>query len=341
MKNIIETIHKYGPNIIKNVGFLVNPIILKFKKENKNLLIFYFHGLFENHNQKDLNHLDPQTNMSTKTFDDFIDYFLCAKYKFVIPEDLKDLKNDTAHAMITFDDGYFNNMLAVDILEKYKIPGAFFLSTKNIVENNSYWWDIVYKYRTKSGVCLEKIRKEQNFLKKFKTSYIDDYILKNFGKDSFKPWSDLDRPFTEEEVRNISKNPFVSIGNHTHSHAILTNCNKQEITEELTISNKILEDLTNKQPISIAFPNGNINSAVLEVAELMGFHYGFSTNPGINSLPKGNEKCLHFKRNITGVRDITKFGSFRRLGYEPHDLYYKLISGSKNSIRFKGKMISP
>ena len=337
MKNLKNIVHKYGPQIIKNVGYIVNPIILKFKKEHNNLLIFYFHGLFESHTQKDLHHLDPQTNMSTKAFDDFIDYFLSAKYKFVSPEDLKDLNNDNAHAIITFDDGYFNNMLAVDILKKYKIPGVFFLSTKNIVENQSYWWDIIYKYRKKSGVCLEKIRKEQNSLKKFKSSYIDDYILKNFGKDSFKPWSDLDRPFTEEEVRNISKNPFVSIGNHTHSHAILTNCNKKEITEELEISNNILKDLTNKQPISVAFPNGNINSDVLKVAEKMGFQYGFTTKPGINSLPLKNEKFIHFKRYITGIRDITEFGSFRRIGYEPHDLYYNLISKSKNLIGFRGK----
>lgn len=75
MKNLSTTAQKYGPLIIKNIGQVVNPLILKFKEEKNNLLIFYFHGLFENHAQKKLHHIDHQTNMTTNEFDDFITIF--------------------------------------------------------------------------------------------------------------------------------------------------------------------------------------------------------------------------------------------------------------------------
>lgn len=245
------------------------------------------------------------------------------------------IHNDEAHAMITFDDGYFNNTLAIDILNKYQIPGTFFLSTKNILENNSYWWDIVYKYRIKKGYKMEKIRNEQNSLKKFKFIGIDDYLLKNFGKNCFSPWSDIDRPFTEKEVKDIAGNSLISIGNHTHTHAILTNCTEDEIINEFDLSNKILTRLTNRRPISIAYPNGNYNSMILGLVENSGFQYGFSTEAGINSIPVGFNKCVNFKRNITGLREISKFGSFRRLGYEPEEFYNSLILKSRQLLRFK------
>ncbi|HEY5370740.1 MAG TPA: polysaccharide deacetylase family protein, partial [Hanamia sp.] len=255
MKSLRTIVDRFGVKFIERFGGFINPFLLEFKKENKQLLVFYFHGVFESSKQKDLNHIDPQDNMTTQQFAEFIDYFQNHNYKFIVPEDLNSDLEDGPYAMITFDDGYFNNMLAVDILNKYKVPAVIFISTKNITENKSYWWDIIYKYRTRQGVSMEKIRDEQSSLKEFKHDVIDDYILKKFGKEAFVPWSDIDRPFNIEEIKNLASNPYISIGNHTHNHAILVNYNKDEIKEELSLSNKIISELTNSKPISIAFPN--------------------------------------------------------------------------------------
>jgi len=334
MQNIKERLNKYVPEFIEKLGYFLNPLILNFKNENNQLLVFFFHGLFESQRQKDLNHIDPQTNMMVIQFVDFIDYFLNHKYKFIIPEDLLAiLKNDQPLAMITFDDGYFNNTLAIDILNKYGIPAVFFMTTKNIKEYKSFWWDIIYKYRTKQGSSLETIRYEQRSLKSYKHPFIDEYIVKNFGIEAFKPWSDIDRPFNEIEVNNLAKSPYVSIGNHTHNHSILTNYNKEEIKEELRESNKILFDLTGTLPTATAFPNGNYNNLVLEATEEEGFQFAFTTQPKINLLPveHGNLICLN--RYITNTTKITKFGSFCRLGYEPDSLYTGLKVKMKSLIR--------
>lgn len=325
MKSLRTRADIFGVAFIERFGSFLNPLILKIKKENKQLLVFYFHGLFESFKQKDLNHIDPQTNITVEQFADFIDYFQNNNYKFLSPEGLKSDLENGPYAMITFDDGYFNNMLALDILNKYKVPAVIFISTRNIIENKSYWWDIIYKYRTKQGMSIQKIRNEQNSLKKLKYTLIDDYILKNFGKEAFVPWSEIDRPFNREEIKELAKNPYISIGNHTHNHAILVNYNKDEIKDELSISNKIIYELTDSFPISIAFPNGNYNQEVLEATEEEGFRYAFTTHPERNLLPISNNKLTCLNRYITNATKIDKFGGFCRLGYTPNTLYDELI----------------
>lgn len=336
MAKLTDKLNEFGPELIEKIGTFINPFILNFKNECNQLIVFYFHGLFVSDDQKNFHHADPQHNMTVSQFEEFIEYFLRHKFKFIVPEDLDSgLKKDQAYAMITFDDGYFSNILAAEVLTKYKIPGCIFISTRNVTENQSFWWDIIYKYRHKQGNSLDSIRSEQRMLKGFKHSYISDYINQNFGPEAFIPWSDIDRPFTGTEVTKISENPLISIGNHTHNHAILTNYNREEIMDELTRSNRILNELTGEIPVSVAFPNGNYNNLLLDVTEEVGFKYAFTVEPKKNIFPLGTDKLICLSRYMTNASNIKKFGSFCRLGYEPDIYYSNLKSKVKSLIRME------
>ena len=333
MKNPKNILNDFGTIFFETLAYLINPTILKFKQEDKQLLVFYFHGLFKSDKEKMLNHIDPQHNMTVDQFVDFIDYFLSKNYIFVLPEDLSGLENNKRYAMITFDDGYFNNLRAIEILNRYKIPGVFFISTKNITENKAYWWDIIYKYRSKQGVSIANIQKEQGWLKTFKYSWIDDYILKTFGMEAFIPWSDLSRPFTTNEIKELASNSYVSFANHTHNHSILTNYNKEEVKGELNLSNKILRELTGVSPMAIAFPNGNFSQMVLEATEEEGFRYAFTTEPARNLLPIAKNKLTILNRYMTNTTKIEKFGSACRIGYQPQRLYHDLKTKAKSILK--------
>lgn len=336
MASLKDSLNVFGPELLEKIGTIINPLLLSFKNEGNQLLVFYFHGLFETVRQKDLHHIDPQLNMTVGQFEEFIEYFLRHNFKFIIPEDLASgLKSEQPYAMITFDDGYYSNMMAAEVLTKYKIPGCIFISTKNVTENLSFWWDIIYKYRHKQGNSFNSIRNEQKMLKGFKHSYISNYINQNFGAESFVPWSDIDRPFTGSEVTKLSENPFISFGNHTHSHVILTNYSSEEMKDELTISNGILSELTGKIPISIAFPNGDYNKLLLEVTEEVGFKYAFTVEPKKNKLPLESDKLICLSRFVTNETKINKYGGFCRLGYEPDSLYITLKSKAKSFVKLK------
>jgi len=334
MNYLKSKLDDFGASFFENLGYWANPVILNFKKEEKHLLVFYFHGLFDSINEKKLNHVDPQNNMTVGQFIDFIDYFLNHNYKFVGVEDLiHGFGNNERCAMITFDDGYFNNLRAIEILSKYKIPGVFFISTKNTIENKAFWWDIVYKYRFKQGVTTENIASEQSWLKQFKHSFIDQYILETFGIGAFTPWSDLDRPFNKDEIQQLATNRYVSFGNHTHNHSILTNYTKEEIKEELNLCNRMLFELTGTFPNAIAFPNGNFNQTVLEATEEEGFRYAFTTEPGRNVFPIANNKLLALNRYMTNTTKINRFGGACRIGNRPDTLYHDLKMHVKRIIK--------
>ena len=309
----------------EKLGFLINPLVLKIVGENNQILVFYFHGLYKSLEQRDLNHIDPQNNITVDQFSDFLDYFLNHNYNFINTEELlAEPRLEGRYAMITFDDGYFNNLLAIDVLRKFKIPACFFITAKNIIDNRSFWWDIIFKYRTKQGISLKKIQNEQNYLKLCKNEYIEDYLVKNFGLKASIPWSEIDRPLTEQEVRTLKEFPLAEIGNHTYSHPNLTNCSRSEIEEEYIASNEFLESLTGSIPISTAFPNGHYNKLVSIVTEEAGFKLAFNTVEQKNCLPLtgGNIICL----NRFGARNniISDYGTFYRLGYTPRSLYSDL-----------------
>jgi peptidoglycan/xylan/chitin deacetylase (PgdA/CDA1 family) len=325
MQLIKEKFNSGVRGLAETLGFIFNPLLLSIKGENSQLLIFYFHGLYQSLEQRDLNHIDPQKNMTVSQFHDFVDYFINCNYKFIRPEDLlSGLETSKKYAMITFDDGYYNNMLALPVLEEFNIPAVFFITADNVKENKAFWWDVIYKYRTKQGISGLKIQKEQEMLKSFKYEHISDYITKNFGKESSIPWSDIDRPMTEQEVKITANNPYAVIGNHTYHHALLPNYNKNELEEEISRSNDFLRSLTGITPISIAFPNGYYNELVLDVIEAAGFRVAFSAVPGKNNLPIDSSKLICLKRFMSNNNNIKRYGSFFRLGYTPGSLFSKI-----------------
>lgn len=306
----------------EKLGFLINPLVLKIVGENNQLLVFYLHGLFKTLEQRDLNHIDPQNNMTVDQFSDFLDYFLNHNYKFINSEELlAGPQVGGRYAMITFDDGYFNNLLAIDALRNFKIPAVFFITAKNIAENRSFWWDIIYKYRIKQGNSLKKIQKERDYLKQFKNEYIEDYIVKNFGLNAFIPWSEIDRPLTELEVRTLKEFPLAEIGNHTFSHANLTTCSRNEIEVEYIASNEFLESLTGSIPVSTAFPSGYYNNFVSLVTEEAGFKLAFNIVPQKNHLPLADGNMICLNRFEARNNNIGDYGTFYRLGYTPGSLY--------------------
>ncbi len=323
MRHLKNKIDQTAPIVIEKIGRVLNPTILNFKEEKHQLLIFYFHGLYTYQDEKEYHHVSPQNNITVDQLEEFITYFLHNNYQFISLEDLYG-KGDSEKpgVMMTFDDGYYNNSLMVNILEEFQVPALFFISAANVIENKSYWWDIIYKFRAKQGSNLNLIRKEQEHLKKLHHSQIDEYIVKNFGREAFIPWSDIDRPFSPGELKEITKNPLITIGNHTMNHTILPLYSDEEIIQEIGKCNQVLFEITGEVPKSISYPNGNFDERIIRLTQDMGFDFAFTTIGRKNYFPiqrKGNTICLD--RFMPEPRSVTEYASFCRLNYSPNSLY--------------------
>ncbi len=277
---------------IKTIDHSISRTYVSLFKERNSLITFLIHGLFNDSDEIALNHVDPQQAITTNDFRQFIEYYLEHDYKFISPENiLRGLDNDKKYVMITFDDGYYNNQLALPILQEYRVPAVFFISSDHIIQNKCFWWDVVYREGLKAGRGIGKVQDEIVMLKKQKTSFAEQYIVKNFGEKALCPISNIDRPFTPSELNEFSKEEFVFLGNHTSNHAILTNYSPAEIRSEILGAQKSIFSITGTEPIIISYPNGNVSSDVIPILNEGGIKLGITTVELKNYLP------IDLKRN--------------------------------------------
>ena len=190
--------------------------------------------------------------------------------------------------MLTFDDGYFNNHSVVPLLNEYRVPAVFFLSLNHVNENKAFWWDVLYREEAKRTKSIGEINKEIEYFKSKTATEIDLFIRDKFGKKAFEPWSDLDRPFSLKEVKEISMDKYVVIGNHTLNHDILTNYSFEEAKNIVQTSQESVEKLIGVVPEIISYPTGTTSPQLLQIARSCGLRIGVTTNPKKNYFPIGD-----------------------------------------------------
>jgi len=328
MKKNLITLAKLPDSIISN-------LYLKMFSEKNSLMTFVFHGIFLNEKEKLLNYVDPQTWITIKEFEDFIKYYKKLDYKFITPDGiLNGLDKEKKYILITFDDGYYNNKHVLKILKKYNVPCVFFISTNNIKENKSFWWDVLYRESKKIQLSDDKILQKQNQLKNMKNYEIEKYLIKKFGKKIFQPKSDIDRPFNISELKDFCKEKYVFIGNHTNNHAILTNYSSNEIKSQILEAQKSLFELTGITPKSISYPNGNYSDEIIKISKQVGIKIGLTVDYRKNYLPinRTESDLMRLGRfDLSGSKNIIKQCEM----FRSNILLYPLISSYINNKRKK------
>ena len=259
---------------------------LALMPERPALLIFMFHVLFEDEAAQARQLVDPQQHITTRIFAEFIAYYQAHGYSFVTPaEVLAGLSPRGKYVLITFDDGYYNNHLALPILRHYGVSATFFISTYHVQANRAFWWDVVYRARQRQPLEAAAQQAEYALLKSLRHEEVDTYLRTHFGDEALHPVSDLDRPFTPAELQAFAREPEVVLGNHTAHHAVLTNYAPPAAQQELAECQQYLAHLTGSAPVAVAYPNGNCSPAVVAAARQVGLQLGATVEAGKNYLP--------------------------------------------------------
>lgn len=201
--------------------------------------------------------------------------------------------------VVSFDDGYADNALeALPILEEIGVPATFFVSTGNIGTNEEFWWDELERITLgdrdyPSNFRLEDRRQGRNWLTE--TPPLREMLYSNLhrmmmGIDSaqrelwfeqLREWAELDRtgraqnrPLSQDELKTLSKSPWVTIGAHTATHTPLS-CLSEERQKEDIISSKCrLESLLNREVTLFSYPFGrknDYNAASIRICREAGF----------------------------------------------------------------------
>ena len=255
---------------------------------------------------------------------------------------LKDIENqnfkkDRINIHVTFDDGYLNNYkYAFPLLENYNIHSTFYVTGIHTTENKILWPDLldISKYflnedfivngRTYCVTNYHEINFLRNEIKQdnkgggqFKNS-IENQILKSLKVD-FRSDIKLEnywKLMNDNEIRETSKSKYVGIGSHGFYHNNLGNLTLNDSVNEVLDSKNMLENITQKEISSIAFPDGSYTNKLLIELSKKGFKTQFLLGALDNEYLK-----------INGVYD--REGLYP-IASSDNEIYYKLINGKSN-----------
>lgn len=273
-------------HFVRTTDAVLSRARLSLLGESNALRCFIFHSIFRDPADAALELIDPLQKTTLQQFREFIEHFLAQGYYFVSPNDvLRGLPKGGRFAMVTFDDGYYNNSHVVPILEAYGVPATFFISINHVLQHKCFWWDVLYRERRAQKSPEAQIECEARSLKSLRNDQIETLLIAEFGSDALQPRGDIDRPFTPRELRQFAASPCVHLGNHTADHAILTNYDPPAMRKQIGRCQHLLQEITGEKPVAIAYPNGNHSDAVVAASQAEGLRLGFTIRPCRVNLP--------------------------------------------------------
>lgn len=267
------------------------------RRERPALLAFMVHGVFADERDAAASAVDPAHPVTVGDLERFAAYFLELGYQFVTPAQIAAGLDPARHSVwLTFDDGYANNLRALPVLRACDIPATFFVSTNHVADGKAFWWDAVYRGRRRHGVPEAAIRREQAALKARPARAIENYIRAELGAAALDPIGDSDRPLSAAELRVLAAEPLAILGNHTADHALLTQCDDDEVRAQIRTCQRALADASGTAPQAIAYPDGRYDRRVVRLALAEGLRVGAVTERRKNQLPLNDAAVMRIAR---------------------------------------------
>ena len=259
---------------------------LRVVRERPALIVLNFHAVVREADDLRAHVIAPRWCLTVGEVGRCIEYFVNRGYIAVSPRDIVDgLGDDGRYVMFTFDDGYFNNSYVLPLLEKTGIPALFAITTDAVVSGRSFWWDVLYRERTKGGVAPARIEAEAAPLMRESAEAIERYLVLRFGPAALDPTGDVDRPFSPAELRAFASHPCVFLANHTAGHEWLPGCSAPSVERTLRRAQDYLEEVAAVQALAVVYPFGDASAEAVSVARRLGLHLGFTTRMAKQVVP--------------------------------------------------------
>lgn len=246
--------------------------------------------------------------MSVELFDKCIGY-ISKKYNVVLFEELANTiqyntKRGRKIATIMFDDGYKDNIeFAAPILKKYNVKASFYVVTACIDKNIPTWTHILehlFQFTSIQNIDMNfdflpqelKISVLNNHEKRIKYVSKLKPSLKKLSHEKreivlnrvIETYNDIELPklmMNWEDLRKL-KDEGHYIGSHTVTHCMLgTMDSKKDITAELTVSGKRIEENLGYFPLTISYPVGSFNQTTKELAKQVGYKIGLAVKQNV------------------------------------------------------------
>jgi peptidoglycan/xylan/chitin deacetylase (PgdA/CDA1 family) len=265
-------------------------------RDRPGLLVFVFHCVFESEAEAEAGVVDPHERATPEGLARFCAYFRQHGYRFVSAGEIDaGLAPGGLYAHLTFDDGFANNLGLLDLLAREQVHATVFPSVNHVREGKAFWWNVVYRERQRRGQGAA-VAGECARLRRMTVEEVERHLLSEFGPGALEPVGDLDRPLTEAELREMASSPWIEVGNHTLDHAVLPLYPPAEAEAQVAGAQDWLGDVLGSPPFFIAYPNGNADDGLVEMALRNGLRLGVTVVPGRNPMPGSDTARMRLGR---------------------------------------------
>lgn len=232
----------------------------------------------------------------------------CAVRLQQLNQTLKNGKRPHRQVVITFDDGYTDNLYnAKPLLEKYEIPATIFLTTGYMQQEREFWSDELERILLQPGTLPEVLSLNINGTsyewKLDATANDSGYSLyyslyellyplpareRSHLLDQLLLWANKEpelrlthRMMTMKELSSLQPGNIIEIGGHTVTHPFLATISPEQQLHEIQENKIQLEEIFGQTIESFAYPHGNYNSETSEIVRQAGFTCACTTNANI------------------------------------------------------------
>ena len=136
-------------------------------------------------------------------------------------------------------------------------------------------------------------------LKKKRIPFILFVSTREVGKFNYMSW---------DQIRELYKEDFVEIGNHSHSHEYLVDERKSVIVGDIKTSIQIFEKELGINSIYFSYPFGEYSLEFKDLIKSLGFEFAFGQHSGVIDLNKDKFELPRFPIN-------EKYGDLKRFNF--------------------------
>lgn len=198
--------------------------------------------------------------------------------------------------LVTFDDGYRNNLTAaLPVLEAHDVSCLLFVTT-GFIDGTVYPYELELAEaversetlripRRREPVVLGTISERRDLYRDLrlplKTASHEERgaFMEQLAEENGYDRSEMQSEplLSWEEVRTLSDHPLVTIGAHTRLHTLLSQQPWRVALEEMRTSKQRLEEQIGRSVSAVSYPYGGSNLIIRHMARWVGFDYGFTT----------------------------------------------------------------